>query len=161
MNEFENIYKKYYKYVKQYAVSLCFDEFLAEDIAQETFLRAFENADKFKGESRVETWLCAIARNIFLSLKRRKREESLEGYTALVSTITVENDSEDREEAKRILKILMQMKSPYKDVFYMRTMGEMPFETISEIFGKTESWARVTYYRAKKEIIERLGENDE
>ena len=161
MEEFESIYKKYYKYVKQYVISLCFDEMIAEDITQETFLKAFEKADKFKGDSRIETWLCAIAKNIFLSYKRRKKEESIDNYEYLTSEFTVENDSEDKETAKRILRILMSMKSPQKDVFYMRAMGEMPFDVISQIFGKTESWARVTYYRAKKEIIERLGENDE
>ena len=161
MEEFETIYNKYYKYVKQYVISLCFDEIIAEDITQEAFLKAFEKADKFKGDSRIETWLCSIAKNIFLSYKRRKKEESIDNYEYLTSEFTVENDSEDKETAKRILKILMAMKSPQKDVFYMRAMGEMPFETISQIFGKTESWARVTYYRAKKEIIERLGENNE
>jgi len=161
LDDFEIIYKKYYKYVKQYVISLCFDEILAEDITQETFLKAFEKADKFKGDSKIETWLCAIAKNIFLSYKRRKREENIDNYEYLTSEFTVENDSEDKETAKRILKILMTMKSPQKDVFYMRSMGEMQFDTISQIFGKTESWARVTYYRAKKEIIERLGENNE
>ena len=161
MEEFENIYNKYYKYVKQYVISLCFDDIIAEDITQEAFLKAFEKADKFKGDSKIETWLCAIAKNIFLSYKRRKKEESIDNYEYLTSGFTVENDSEDRETAKRILRILMSMKSPQKDVFYMRAMGEMPFDVISQIFGKTESWARVTYYRAKKEIIERIGENDE
>ena len=113
-----------------------------------------------KGDSRIETWLCAIAKNTFLSYKRRKKEENVDNYEHLTSEFTVENDSEDKETAKRILTILMAMNSPQKDVFYLRAIGEMPFDTISQIFGKTESWARVTYYRAKKEILERLGENN-
>ena len=147
--------------MKQYVVSLCFDELLAEDVTQETFFKAFEKADKFKGDSKIETWLCAIAKNVFLSYKRRKKEENVDNYEHLASAFTVENDSEDKETAKRILKILMTMNSPQKDVFYLRAIGEMPFDTISQIFGKTESWARVTYYRAKKEILKGLGEKNE
>ena len=46
---------------------------------------------------------------------------------------------------------------PYKEVFWMRTFGELSFKEIGEIHGKTESWARVTFYRAKQKIKEALG----
>lgn len=160
MDDFEIIYEKYYRYVKQYAVSLCFDELLAEEITQEAFIRALEHYSSFKGECRVESWICSIAKNIFLSTKRKKQTESIDGYLNLVSDFSVNSDSEDRETAKRILKILMSLDSPYKDVFYMRAVGEMSFDVIAEIFSKTESWARVTYHRAKLKITERLEQSD-
>ena len=160
MDDFEIIYEKYYRYVKQYVVSLCFDELLAEEITQEAFIRALEHYSSFKGECRVESWICSIAKNIFLSTKRKKQTESIDGYLNLVSDFSVNSDSEDRETAKRILKILMSLDSPYKDVFYMRAVGEMSFEVIAEIFSKTESWARVTYHRAKLKITERLEQSD-
>lgn len=161
MDDFEIIYEKYYRYVKQYAVSLCFDELLAEEITQEAFIRALEHYSSFKGECRVESWICSIAKNIFLSTKRKKQTESIDGYLNLVSDSSVNSDSEDRETAKRILKILMSLDSPYKDVFYMRAVGEMSFDVIAEIFSKTESWARVTYHRAKLKITERLEQSNE
>ncbi len=161
LDDFEIIYKKYYKYVKQYVVSLCFDEILAEEIAQEAFLKALENYNSFKGDCLIETWICRIAHNIFISIKRKRKEENIDNYTALASNINIYSSGEDRETATRIFKILMSLTTPYKDVFYMRAVGEMPFEVIAELFQKTPSWARVTYYRAKKEIIERLGENNE
>ena len=79
----------------------------------------------------------------------------------LVSDNDSHSEFERKEQSKAILKILMTLSSPYKDVFYMRAVGEMPFEVIAEVFEKTESWARVTYYRAKKEITERLGDKNE
>lgn len=48
------------------------------------------------------------------------------------------------------------MKDPYKEVFTLRVFGELPFEKIGEIFGKSAGWARVTFYRSKKMIREYL-----
>ena len=53
--------------------------------------------------------------------------------------------------------ILHTLEEPYKEVFWMRTFGELSFKEIGEIHGKTESWARVTFYRAKQKIKEALG----
>jgi len=161
LDDFEIIYRKYYHYVKQYAVSLCFDELLAEEITQEAFIRALENYETFRGDCRVESWICSIARNVFLSMKRKKREESMDGCLSLASNFSVAGETEDSDSAKRILTALVSLESPYKDVFYMRAIGEMPFEVIAELFSKSESWARVTYHRAKLQIQERLGKDNE
>ncbi|GAF64697.1 putative RNA polymerase [Bacillus sp. TS-2] len=45
------------------------------------------------------------------------------------------------------------MNEPYKEVFSLRTFGELPYENIGRLFGKSSSWARVTFYRAKKQVI--------
>lgn len=161
MEDFEIIYEKYYRYVKQYAVSLCFDELLAEEITQEAFIRALEHYSSFKGDCKVESWICRIAHNVFVSMKRKPINEDIDGFLFLVSDDDSQTELEKREQSKAILKVLMTLPSPYKDVFYMRAVGEMPFDTIAEVFEKTESWARVTYYRAKKAIIERLGADNE
>lgn len=161
MNDFEIIFKKYYKYVKQYAVSLCFDEVLAEEITQEAFIKALENYSSFKGDCRVESWICRIAHNIFISMKRKPETENIESCLFLVSEDNSQSTLEQKEQSKAILKILMTLSSPYKDVFYMRAVGEIPFETIAEVFEKSESWARVTYHRARLQIQERLGKDYE
>ncbi len=49
-------------------------------------------------------------------------------------------------------KILHSIDEPYKEVFSLRVFGELSYQQISEIFGKSETWARVTYYRAKEKI---------
>ena len=48
------------------------------------------------------------------------------------------------------------MAEPYKEVFSQRTFGELPYSQIGELFGKTESWARVTYFRARQKLKEGL-----
>ena len=161
ITEFEQIYEAYYPYVKKYVISLCFDDVLADDVAQETFLKAFQKIDSFKGDCKIETWLCRIAHNIFVSQKRRKQTENIDDYSEIASSFSVYGEAEDGITSKEILKILMTLESPYKDVFYMKAMGEMDYEVIAQVFGKTQSWARVTYFRARKMIAERLGVTNE
>ena len=61
---------------------------------------------------------------------------------------------EDEEQAFRIHQFLHRMNDPYKEVFSLRVFGELPFERIGQLFGKSSSWARVTYHRARKQIME-------
>lgn len=60
----------------------------------------------------------------------------------------------DNDTAFKIHEILHLMKDPYKEVFHLRTFGELSFEQIGILFHKSSSWARVTYFRAKKMILE-------
>ena len=61
-----------------------------------------------------------------------------------------------KESAFEIHRILHRLEEPYKEVFSLRTFGELPFKQIGALFGKTESWARVTYHRARLKIKEEL-----
>ncbi|MBO5896978.1 MAG: sigma-70 family RNA polymerase sigma factor [Clostridia bacterium] len=158
MDDLELIFNKYYKYVKGYALSLCFDEALAEEITQEAFYKALKNVDKFKNQCRMETWLCTIARNEFVSLKRKRKTESIDDYSFLVSNESASQSVEDKEQVRQVLQSATQLPTPHKEVFYMKAMGELPFSVIAEVYGKTESWARVTYHRARQKIIERMKE---
>lgn len=58
----------------------------------------------------------------------------------------------DEESALLVHQFLHQMREPYKEVFTLRVFGELPFEKIAALFGKTPNWARVTFYRAKKRL---------
>ena len=61
-----------------------------------------------------------------------------------------------KETAVSINAALQKMDEPYKEVFLLRTFGELPFQKIAMLFGKTETWARVTYHRARMKIKEEL-----
>ena len=69
---------------------------------------------------------------------------------------SIEEDFSDREMAFAIHKILHALDEPYKEVFSLRTFGELSFKQIAELFGRTETWARVTYHRARLKIKEEL-----
>ncbi len=160
MDDLEKICNLHYKYVKSYALSLCLNEAMAEDITQETFYNAIKKIDTFKNDCKIETWLCSIARNIYLNSKRKRQPENISDYPNLVSDSNLEENAIKNENVKRILAEAVKLETPYKEVFYMKTLGDMPYSIIADVFEKTENWARVTYFRAKKQIEERMSEGE-
>lgn len=157
MTDFQEIYDMYFRDVYRYTLSLCRDEALAEEVTQETFFKALENMDRFDGRSKISVWLCSIARNTYFSLCRKeKRFQSEIPAKSFPADASPEQLLLTREEAFAVHRILHGMEEPYKEVFSLRTFGELSFRQISQLFGKTESWARVTYHRARLKIKEEL-----
>ena len=154
MTEFEEVYRLYFRDVYRYCLALCRDEETAEEVTQETFFKALNAIDQFDGRCRLYVWLCQIAKNTYFSIQSKKRPDGLE------SDIPAGESLEDRlltkESAFEIHRVLHRLEEPYKEVFSLRTFGELPFKQIGELFGKTESWARVTYHRARLKIKEEL-----
>ncbi len=154
MKDFEKIYSEYYDIVFQYVLSLCREEVWAEEITQEAFFKALKGIDTFKGNCKLSVWLCQIAKNTFYTEAKKKQRQ----VDYPLEIIPIEDNYEqkifDKETAFEIHKVLHQLSEPYKEVFWMRTFGELSFAEIGKLFGKTESWARVTYHRAKLKIKE-------
>lgn len=67
-----------------------------------------------------------------------------------------QQEIENKETAFRIHEYLHNMEEPYKEVFQLRVFGELSFADIGKIFHKTESWARVTYHRARLKLQEKM-----
>lgn len=158
MDEIEIIYAQHFQSVYRYVLSLCRNETVAEDITSETFLKAIDTIDKFKGDCSVKVWLCQIAKNTYFSLLKKTK-----GNVSLDLEIEIESKNSDFTEklldkasALEIHRCLRGLKEPYKEVFSLRTFGELSFAEIAELFHKTENWARVTYHRAKLKLKEAL-----
>ena len=152
MPDFEEIYQTYFADVYRYILALSRDAHTAEEVTQETFFRALASIDQFRGDCQLRVWLCQIARNQYLSLCReRKHRGELEQEPG---DDRLECGFADRDAAKRLHRLLHDLPEPYKEVFSLRTFGELPFAQIGEFFGKTESWARVTYFRARQKLKE-------
>ncbi|WJV18176.1 RNA polymerase sigma factor [Rossellomorea marisflavi] len=160
MTEFEKIYDQHFREVYAFILSMSRNEKLAEEITQETFFKALKAIDGFKEQCKMSVWLCQIAKNTYFThLSKQKRlvpEEVVESSGDAVMERLMEN----REEAMRVHKVLHSLQDPYKEVFTLRIFGELSFRDISGLFGKTESWARVTYHRARQKIQDRLKEED-
>ena len=145
--------------VFSYVMTLAKDRNDAEEITQETFFRAISTEKSFKGESESFTWLCAIAKNIFIDEKRRYARQDDEPSEEIPDTGSgIEEKLADKASLLKIHSILHQLEEPYKEVFQLRIFGELSFAEIGSIFGKTETWARVTYHRARLKIKERMDE---
>ena len=160
MDQIEEIYKEYFHDVYLFARSLISDEDKAEEITQETFFKAMKSIDSFKGGCDIRVWLCQIAKNlIYTDAKKKKRFTGDEIPESLPdSEISIEEGLVDKQQSMAIHRILHTMGEPHKEVFSLRVFGELSFRQIGELFGKTESWARVTFHRAKLKIIEELEE---
>ena len=160
MIDFEEVYRDYLEDVYRFSLALCRDPVLAEELTQETFFRAVRSAGQFREGSDLRAWLYTIARNVFLDQARRKRNTEIQLPRELPDTagVTLTEVLEDREEALRLHCLLHGLEEPYKEVFHLRVFGELPFGDIARVFGRTESWARVTFYRAKQKIIAGLEE---
>lgn len=154
MKEFEKIYSEYYDTVFQYVLSLCRDEHQAEEITQEAFFKALKSIDTFRGECKLSVWLCQIAKNTFYTVSKRQQRQADYPLEMVQSEGSLEKRLADKEDALQIHRLLHSLDEPYKEVFWMRTFGELSFKEIGVLFGKTESWARVTYHRAKMKIKE-------
>lgn len=156
---FEKLYQAYYMRVYSYVMALAGKSHMAEEITQETFYKAFTTSASFRGEANAVTWLCSIARNLFVDEMRRqaKRAAPMPADADTDSGIDISREVEDKDTSYRIHQALHEMEEPYRKVFELRIFGEMSFREISRICGRTESWARVTYHRAKLKLMERMG----
>ena len=167
--DIEKLYREYFTPVYRYTLSLVHDPDMAEQITQETFFRALKKINDYRGEASLKVWLCQIARNLsFDSLKRQSKTTALTKHDDDESDdyelpAGSESDPEEqllrKQTAMKIHRILHDLKEPYKEVFQLRTFGDLSFAEIGELFGKSESWARVTYYRSRMMIKEELDED--
>ena len=156
----EKMYNAYYMRVFSYAMTLAGDRHLAEEIAQETFVRAFSKAGSFRSEADEVTWLCAIAKNFFIDEQRRRSKTAPIPEDAPSREKAVELEVTDRDSSFRIHMALHALEEPYREVFELRVFGELSFREIGTIFGKQENWARVTYHRARLKLQERMDEHE-
>lgn len=156
MEDFDKLYKTYYRQVFLYLLDLCKDPDLAEEITQETFFKVLKKIDTFEGKSSIGTWMLQIAKNNFYNYCKKKKFENVEDWESIPAKDNPEKQVLDRDVAREIHLILHKLEEPYKEVFWMRIFGELSFREIGAIHGKTESWARVTYYRAKQKIKEEM-----
>ena len=157
MTDFEAVYHLYFCDVYRYALSLCRNEAMAEEITQETFYKALSKLEQFDGRCKVSVWLCQIAKNIYFSMCRKKKFVATDAdLTQLADEHSMEERYYTKQTALAIREALNLLEEPYKDVFSSRVLGEMSFKQIADLFGKTETWARVTYHRAKGRIKEAL-----
>ena len=157
--DFENMYNQYFREVYSFVLSLSRNVTVAEEITQETFFKALKSIDSFKGNCRVSVWLCQIAKNTYFTyIDKQKRFEPNDMPEKATTDNSIEQTVLNKEDSFRIHKALHYLGEPYKEVFSLRVFGELSFSKISQIFEKTESWARVTFHRAKQKIQEVLKE---
>ncbi|MCR4889202.1 MAG: RNA polymerase sigma factor [Ruminococcus sp.] len=157
----EKLYDTCYMQVYSFVMTLVKNQHKAQEITQETFFKAITTDKTFRGESECFSWLCAIAKNIFIDDTRRSSRYQDEPDEPVADIETdIEQSITDSDTSFRIHMLLHEMEEPYKEVFELRVFGELSFTQIGAIFKKTETWARVTYHRARLKLKERMEKNE-
>ena len=158
MLDFEMVFQNNNQFIFRFLMKLCGDASLAEELPQETFFRAYMNMSALRNEEKVAVWLCQIAKNTYFAwFNEQKRKQPVSQPIPADSTPDIAELFEEKELACRAFSILHALEEPYKEVFMFSGFGGLSLKDISAMFGKSESWARVTYYRAKQKIMEGLG----
>ena len=136
--DFEQIYQAYFHDVFLYLCSLSSNEDIAEEMTQETFVKALKSIDQFDGSKDIGAWLFTIAKNTYYTFYKRQKIYASGEVSENVEDVQI--DFAERfakeEDVFLIHQFLHDMKEPYKEVFSLRVFGELPFEKIGMLFGK-------------------------
>ena len=135
----------------RYALRLTGSEHAAEELAAETFYRAMVALPDFRGECAASTWLCQIAKHLWYQhLRKRKPEEPLpeDGLPGP----SAEEDVLTRQGHLDLLRQIHALPPSTRVVVYLRAFGGLSFREIGDVLGRTETWARVTFYRGKEAL---------
>lgn len=169
-NILEQLYRRHAKAVYLYLYSFCHDYALAEDLMQETFLRAF-CALKLS-ETAVLPWLLMVARNLYFDIWRKERrtvvhdENRTERYEEKIAVKRAKGSGrEESHTGNEILEKLIQkernqllyqtiqkLKSTEKEAIVLYYFAELSQEEIGKVLGLTYGNVRVILYRAKKNL---------
>lgn len=152
----DEIYRENAKLVYHYLLKNCHNPQLAGELTQETFLQAMKSTKRFNESCKISVWLCAIAKHLWYQYLQKQGKE------ILVEEMPLETQRQERQpetqvtqkiELVEVLKEMQKLPQQMREVVYLRTMVELSFREIGEILGKSESWARVTFYRAKEHLV--------
>lgn len=158
MQEIGAVYQAHFQDVYLYALKLAGERQAALDLTSDTFIKAMDAMDSFRGQSQFRVWLCQITRNLYLSqLRKEKRMVPLDEVPEPVAPDAF-SCLFDQAEARGLAAIAGRIREPYRQVFRLRVWGEMPFQEIGDLFGRNANWACVVYHRARKIIREEYEE---
>ena len=154
MTDFEKLFIDNRDFIFKYLMKLTRDSSLAEELTQETFFRAYMNYSSLRDKEKASVWLCQIAKNTYFAVYNENKKRN--SYENDLSDENVEDAFIQKEISREALACLHQLEEPYKEVFMLGVFGGFSFKEISSLFGKSESWSRVTFYRAKQKLSERI-----
>lgn len=170
MERIKLLYQLYKGPLMGYFLRLTGNKEEAVELTQETFFQACLSIHRFREKSSAKTWLFAIARNVYLkSMKKKGANKSTPwGDKPFPHDHLLAKDPGEevliQEERERIVNALSKLSETYRTILILKEYEQLSYEEISEIFGKTVNWARVTFFRAKKQLFtvyEKLQGDDE
>ena len=159
MEDMSRLYQQHAQTVYKFLLAQCRDAHLAEELTQETFYQAIRSVDRFNGSCKVPVWLCQIAKHLWYQHLRKHRREAAEGPPETVLP-SAEEETLAQEGQLELLRKIHALSPDAREVVYLRSFGGLSFLEIGDVCGRTETWARVTFYRSK-ELLRTGGTKDE
>lgn len=158
MLDLDVLYREHADTVHRYLLVKTNSTDLAEELTQETFYQALRSVDSYDGSCKFSTWLIGIAKNVLRTHWRKLRQQptvSLEDAPELTSG-SAEESVLSGTELEAVLGVIHRLEEPGREVLYLRLLGSLSFRQIGDVLGQSETWARVTYYRAKQSVVKEL-----
>ena len=156
MQDIKEIYEEYFETVNKYLFCLTKNYDVAEELTQETFYRAVKRIGTYKGDCKISVWLCQIAKNLWYDQCRKNKK--IVNYDYDMSNLEVKDSVEEQiisnDEKITLYKKMQKLDEKTREVIYLRITGELSFKEIGDILNKSETWARVTFYRGKQKMKE-------
>lgn len=156
MYDIQKIYEEHAKTVYKFLLCITNDLELSEDLTQETFFYAIKEIDTFRGQCKISVWLCQIAKYLWYGyLRKEKVKFPIDSLNSVCDVTTnLENDVIDKMLKENVYEQINTLNIDTKKVILFRICGELSFKEIGELMGKSEVWARITFYRGKEKLKE-------
>ena len=153
MDDMNQIYRQHAQIVYKFLLAQCRNPDLAEELTQETFYQAVRSVDRFDGTCRVSVWLCQIAKHLWYQhLRRHRREVPLPEEAPEAPAPSAEEGLLEQEGRLQLLRQVHGLPPDAREVVHLRVFGGLSFREIGDVMGRTETWARVTFYRSKEKL---------
>ena len=153
MTDIEDLYKRYAGDVRRFALYLCGDVMMADEITSDTFVRAWMAADRIH-QPTVKSYLFTIARNAYTDLMRRAARHTQLDESMPDTRVSAQTHMEQSAEVRAVLAALQQLPEMDRSVLLMRAFDEMPYEEIAETLGIPVVAARVKVHRARVKLMQ-------
>lgn len=157
---FGKIYTLFYKRIYRYCQINLQNQAVAQDLCQETFLKAWKSLGSFslKNGGSLQAYLFKIARNLMIDLSRKKKEVSIEQIPDIEKSDDLEDEIDKKDGEIKVWKALSKLKELERQVIILRFFEDLSTSEVAKVVGIKEGALRVRLHRILKDLKEILGE---
>lgn len=153
----EIVFKQIFEANSKKIFHLCYgytgDDDAANDLLQETFLKVWQNLDKFRNQAMISTWIYRIAVNTCLTYLRSEKRQAKDELTPQIAETKMEEVSEKNEQVAMLYKCIAKLEESERIIITM-VLDEVPYLEIADISGISEGNLRVKIHRIKQKLTE-------
>ncbi len=155
--EFLEIYDEYYNRIRKFILTITKDEWAADDLLQETFIRVKKNLGKVRDTSKISSWIFRISYNLCIDHLKKKKRASLSPLTDKPSfEIPLLKKIEQQQMGDCVQDKINKLPESMRIIIDLYEIMEFTHKEIGEILSITEKNSKVRLHRARKELKEIL-----